>query len=130
MTREGYIGINIGVGEDYHHGGAFITEDVTPLQPNEWYKLRVEADFGSKKYVSYTVEGPGINKTWDLSQYHLPIMFSGMPLGPVLAFYPTAYKTAPLFNIFYVGIGIIAIMVISAVIVFAVYKIRRWMRRR
>ena len=41
------------------------------LEPNTWYRLHCVADFGNRKYVSFTVEGPGIKKTLDLSHLHL-----------------------------------------------------------
>ena len=42
-----------------------------PLQPDAWYRLRVEADFGTRRFRSFTIEGPGLNKTVDLSEYRL-----------------------------------------------------------
>ena len=41
------------------------------LQPNNWYLLRTVADFSQQHFVSFTVVGPGINKTFDLSPYFL-----------------------------------------------------------
>lgn len=49
------------------------------LQPNTWYRLRSEVDFGSRRYISFTIEGPGLRKTLDLSPYcvdypnHIPM---------------------------------------------------------
>jgi hypothetical protein len=41
------------------------------LQPDAWYRVRVEADFGKRRFKSFTIEGPGINRTLDLSEYLL-----------------------------------------------------------
>lgn len=41
------------------------------LQPNNWYLLRVVADYSTRYFKSFTVVGPGINKTIDLSHYFL-----------------------------------------------------------
>jgi len=41
----------------------------TRLQPNVWYLLRTEADFGSRHFKRFIISGPGINKTIDLSKY-------------------------------------------------------------
>ena len=35
----------------------------TRLQPNVWYLLRTEADFGSLHFKRFTITGPGINPT-------------------------------------------------------------------
>jgi hypothetical protein len=43
----------------------------TRLQPNVWYLLRTQADFRSLHFKSFTISGPGINKTVDLSSYAL-----------------------------------------------------------
>ena len=43
----------------------------TRLQPNVWYLLRTQADFGTLHFKSFTISGPGINKTIDLSNYTL-----------------------------------------------------------
>lgn len=48
----------------------FVPMNVT-LQPDVWYKLRCEADFGRRRFVSFTIEGPGLNKIIDLSEYYL-----------------------------------------------------------
>jgi hypothetical protein len=43
----------------------------TRLQPNVGYLLRIVADFGSRHFNRFTISGPGINKTVDLSNYTL-----------------------------------------------------------
>ncbi len=37
------------------------------LQPNSWYLLRLVADYSTRMFKSFTVVGPGVNKTIDLS---------------------------------------------------------------
>jgi hypothetical protein len=41
------------------------------LKPDVWYRLRVESNFATRHFKSFTIEGGGINKTVDLSQYPL-----------------------------------------------------------
>jgi len=48
-----------------------ITSLGTQLQPNVWYLLRTQADFGSRYFKSFTISGPGINATVDLSSFPL-----------------------------------------------------------
>lgn len=43
----------------------------TALKPNTWYRLRCQSDFSTRHFQSLTVEGPGLNKTIDLSQLPL-----------------------------------------------------------
>lgn len=43
----------------------------TRLQPNVWYLLRIEADFGKRHFKSFAIAGPGINMKLDLSAYPL-----------------------------------------------------------
>lgn len=56
----------------------------TALQPNVWYRLECVADFGNRQFVRFTVEGPGVDKTLDLSPYTLDypneLPFSGRAL--------------------------------------------------
>lgn len=37
------------------------------LQPNAWYLLRCEADFGARQFRRFSVKGPGVDKSFDLS---------------------------------------------------------------
>lgn len=39
------------------------------LKPNTWYRLKSEVDFGTRRYLRFTIEGPGLKKTLDLSPY-------------------------------------------------------------
>lgn len=39
------------------------------LKPGVWYRLRSEVDFGRRRYVSFSIEGPGLEKTFDLSRF-------------------------------------------------------------
>lgn len=43
----------------------------TSLSPNTWYKLRTEADFEKLEFISFSVSGPGVDKTIDLSGVQL-----------------------------------------------------------
>lgn len=55
-----------------------------PLQPDTWYRIRTVADFANRRYVSFTIEGPDLEKTFDISDTvldypnHMP--FSGRAL--------------------------------------------------
>ncbi len=41
------------------------------LRPKTWYRIQCRADFGTRHFVDMQVEGPGLNKTLDLSKYKL-----------------------------------------------------------
>jgi hypothetical protein len=41
------------------------------LNPDAWYRLRIEADFGTRRFRRFTVEGPGLAKGFDLSDLKL-----------------------------------------------------------
>ncbi len=43
----------------------------TRLEPDIWYKMRIEADFGKRHYVSFSITGQGIDQTLDLSEHKL-----------------------------------------------------------
>jgi hypothetical protein len=43
----------------------------TPLEPDQWYRMRVEADFGARRFRSFTIDGPGLKQTLDLSAHLL-----------------------------------------------------------
>jgi hypothetical protein len=43
----------------------------TSLQPNTWYKLRTVANFDTLQFESFTVEGPGVSRTFDISDIQL-----------------------------------------------------------
>jgi len=45
----------------------------TVLQPNTWYKLGLEVDFGKLKFVGFSVEGKGVKKHVDLSKYNVSL---------------------------------------------------------
>lgn len=42
-----------------------------PLQPNTWYRLRIEANFATRQFQSFSIQGPDIQKTINLSAYKL-----------------------------------------------------------
>jgi hypothetical protein len=41
------------------------------LTPDNWYKLRCEADFSERKFVSFSISGLGVDKTINLTQYNI-----------------------------------------------------------
>lgn len=41
------------------------------LKPDTWYRLRIEADFGTRHYRKFLVEGPGLSKSIDLKELTL-----------------------------------------------------------
>ncbi len=42
-----------------------------PLKPGSWYRFRTEADFATREYCSFTVEGPGLSRKFDLKGLEL-----------------------------------------------------------
>ncbi len=41
------------------------------LDADVWYRMRVEADFGTRRFKSFTIDGPGLSRTLDLSAHFL-----------------------------------------------------------
>lgn len=41
------------------------------LRPGEWYSLQVEADYTANRYVRFSIHGPGIHLSRDLSDYRI-----------------------------------------------------------
>ncbi len=41
------------------------------LKPNAWYRLRIEADFGKRRFRTFEVEGPELSKNFDLGEFTL-----------------------------------------------------------
>jgi hypothetical protein len=37
-----------------------------PLSPDTWYRLRAEADFAKREWISFSVNGPSVNANFDL----------------------------------------------------------------
>jgi len=93
ISRSGLLGINFR-GKDYYQGGVGIFTNVT-LEPNVWYKLYEELDFGKRKYVEFGAYGPGVDMSIDLRQYDICISnesLTGTFPGPSLTFYTGAGK--------------------------------------
>ena len=42
-----------------------------PLQPDSWYRIHAVADFAKRQHVLFSVSGPGLEKSFDLSAYKL-----------------------------------------------------------
>jgi hypothetical protein len=75
ITRDGVL-VFISGNEENLNGepgkGELVTIQMNvSLKPNTWYKLRCEADFSKRKFVSFSINGPDINKTVDLTQYNV-----------------------------------------------------------
>lgn len=43
----------------------------TRLEPNTWYKLRVEANFGTRHYISFSISGKSLERSFDLTEHKL-----------------------------------------------------------
>jgi len=76
LTREGVLWIPIGT-EDALNGTPsdasvwdVIDLDVI-LQPNTWYFMRETADFQTRRFESFSLKGPNVNITVDLSDYNV-----------------------------------------------------------
>ncbi len=41
------------------------------LDADVWYRMRVEADFGARRFKSFTIDGPGLSRSLDLSAHFL-----------------------------------------------------------
>jgi hypothetical protein len=76
LTRKGILNIPIGTSESLNGTPSdtsvweFIDLNIT-LQPNTWYLMKETADFHNLKFDTFTLIGPGVNMTIDLSSYHV-----------------------------------------------------------
>lgn len=76
LTRTGMLNIPIGT-EDSLNGtpsDASVWKNIDlgiELQSNTWYLMRETADFQSRRFESFTLRGPDINITIDLSEYYV-----------------------------------------------------------
>lgn len=69
-----------------------------PLKPNTWYRLRTEADFGTRRFRKFTVEGPDLVKSLDLSDLTLDYP-NYMPFSDrAMSFYVCAMRGRSLIN--------------------------------
>ncbi|MEW5882498.1 MAG: hypothetical protein AB1761_18915 [Pseudomonadota bacterium] len=69
-----------------------------PLMPNTWYRLRTEADFGTRRFRRFTVEGPGLARSLDLSDLKLDYP-NYMPFSDrAMSFYVCAMRGRSLIN--------------------------------
>lgn len=76
VQRTGVVFVGAGTEQAYngtpsHDRDWKIYDLKTPLQPDAWYRMRVEADFGTRRFKSFTIAGPGLNRTLDLSGHML-----------------------------------------------------------
>lgn len=68
------------------------------LIPNTWYRLRIEADFATRHFRRFTVEGPGLARNLDLSELKLDYP-NYMPFSDrAMSFYVCAMRGRSLIN--------------------------------
>lgn len=69
-----------------------------PLRPDRWYLLRIEADFGTRHFRRFTVKGPELVKSLDLSNLTLDYP-NYMPFSDrAMSFYVCAMRGRSLIN--------------------------------
>lgn len=76
LTRSGMLNIPVGTEESLNGtpSDASVWEIIDldiELQPNTWYLMRETADFQSRRFESFTLTGPNVNITVDLSEYYV-----------------------------------------------------------
>ena len=76
LTREGISNIPVGTSESLNGtpSDASVWEFIdlgVELQPDTWYVMKETADFQSQRFDSFTLTGPGVNVTVDLSKYYV-----------------------------------------------------------
>lgn len=76
LQRNGKIWVAVG-NEETHKGIASkdrkfeFYEVGQELKPNIWYRLYSEVDYSKRRFISFTIDGGGINKTINLSNHRL-----------------------------------------------------------
>ena len=72
VNRSGQLGTPVGSAQS--HAGApddaldWVIQDLgVTLQPDTWYRLRGEVDFGTRTFTRMELEGPGVNASADLT---------------------------------------------------------------
>jgi len=65
----------------------------TRLVPDSWYRFRIEADFGTRHFKSFTIDGPNLSRTIDLSA--IPLDYPNfMPFsGPTMRYFTAAMRS-------------------------------------
>jgi len=76
LTRSGMLNIPVGTEESLNGtpSDASVWEIIDldiELQPNTWYLMRETADFLSRRFESFTLTGPNVNITIDLSEFYV-----------------------------------------------------------
>jgi hypothetical protein len=76
LTRDGILNIPIGTSESLNGtpSDASVWEQIDlgiTLQPNTWYFIKETANFHTRTFESFTLKGPQINITIDLSEYYV-----------------------------------------------------------
>lgn len=90
LSRGGLLVISAG-DSDYKQGYAAININAT-LLPNVWYRMHLVIDFDKRKFVSFNITGPDVEKTVDLKEYNLSLP-QQIPMNrAALTFYVGAAK--------------------------------------
>jgi len=76
LTRDGVLSIPVGTSDALNGtpSDASVWEFIdlgVSLQPNTWYFMKEEADFQKRKFESFTLIGPEVNISVDLSNYNV-----------------------------------------------------------
>ena len=64
ITASGILLYATGSEQDFFN---LVDFDKITLLPNEWYYINLEADFTTRKYISFDIQGKNVNKHYDLS---------------------------------------------------------------
>jgi hypothetical protein len=76
LTRDGVLSIPVGTSDALNGtpSDASVWEFIdlgVSLQPNTWYFMKEEANFETRKFESFTLLGPEVNISVDLSEYYV-----------------------------------------------------------
>jgi hypothetical protein len=76
LTRDGVLSIPVGTSDALNGtpSDASVWEFIdlgVSLQPNTWYFMKGEANFETRKFESFTLLGPEVNISVDLSEYYV-----------------------------------------------------------
>ena len=100
VTREGTVWIPVGLPEN--HNGIVTTNNWeirslnTSLESNTWYKMTIEADFNTLKFISVKVQGDTIDTELDISDLRLQYPNYAPFDKPTLTFYTHAGRSSDL----------------------------------
>ncbi len=76
LTRDGILNVPVGTNESLNGtpSDASVWEHIDlniTLQPNTWYFMREVADFNNRTFESFTLQGPDVNSSVDLSEFYV-----------------------------------------------------------